>query len=429
MENQPQDSKVCSRHFSPSLLDFSFCPLRKYTHSNLQASDLIPVIPALTSIDPNACQSVLDELTRRGGNVRIFVQSSTWLNVPAVLRSWKKSDTDALLVQLLTSVNSVLIEVCTADIPIANERLLHSSLSSLSQNHSLPKNVRMWVDICLATLKSVVEGPFILMEREEVRAMESTLEKLSEENKELKKQNEQLKEKGLEEKEKQTREFDEMMKVLREERERQLQTLDEAHKVEEARKREELVRQTLRFGGQAIEFVSPSITRYGNTFSHSTSLQTGSLLSFEFGSVVARFTFILGTQQPVNTNFGIVAHFQTAAAIHTNFASIKGGAAWTIRSDHMSMYMNNTWFHQGTACLEGSVGQKIVLEADGREGKRTLKLSQDGETQPTFFSHIPVPFRFAVAMLEQRESVTIVSLEVLDEPQMGGGTIEVPMDE
>ncbi|KAK2956486.1 hypothetical protein BLNAU_8540 [Blattamonas nauphoetae] len=74
-------------------------------------------------------------------------------------------------------------------------------------------------------------------------------------------------------------------------------------------------------------------------------------------------------------------------------------------------------------------GQLVVLEADGREGKRTLKLSQDGETQPVFFTNIPVPFRFAVNIYWENDAVEIESVSVVSSPQMVGGRIAVAMDE
>ncbi|KAK2948336.1 hypothetical protein BLNAU_16682 [Blattamonas nauphoetae] len=80
-------------------------------------------------------------------------------------------------------------------------------------------------------------------------------------------------------------------------------------------------------------------------------------------------------------------------------------------------------------CKCNKFGQRVVLEADGREGKRTLKLSQDGETQPVYFTNIPVPFRFAVVILWENDAVEIKSVEVAEEPQLVGGTIPVKMDE
>ncbi|KAK2959824.1 hypothetical protein BLNAU_5313 [Blattamonas nauphoetae] len=85
--------------------------------------------------------------------------------------------------------------------------------------------------------------------------------------------------------------------------------------------------------------------------------------------------------------------------------------------------------NEGSACLGGNKGQRVVLEADGREGKRTLKLSQDGFVQDVNFTNIPVLFRFSVYVFEKRGSVEIESVEVVDEPQMVGGRIAIAMDE
>ncbi|KAK2943202.1 hypothetical protein BLNAU_21882 [Blattamonas nauphoetae] len=104
------------------------------------------------------------------------------------------------------------------------------------------------------------------------------------------------------------------------------------------------------------------------------------------------------------------------------FLSMKGGAGWNCDSSCRFSRQNGSLSHSGSACKAGSVGQRVVMEADGREGKRTLKLSQDGETQPVFFSNIPVPFRFIVLPHSEGNSAEIVSTEVLREPSMVGGT-------
>ncbi|KAK2952669.1 putative protein kinase [Blattamonas nauphoetae] len=107
----------------------------------------------------------------------------------------------------------------------------------------------------------------------------------------------------------------------------------------------------------------------------------------------------------------------------------KGGAGWNVYPTYRFARQNGQNSSFGSACLEGREGQRVVLEADGREGKRTLKLSQDGETQPVFFTNIPVPFRFAVYIHQMNDAVEIESIEVVGEPQMVGGTKAVPMDE
>ncbi|KAK2947593.1 hypothetical protein BLNAU_17498 [Blattamonas nauphoetae] len=107
---------------------------------------------------------------------------------------------------------------------------------------------------------------------------------------------------------------------------------------------------------------------------------------------------------------------------------MKGGAGWNCYPTIRISRQNNKESHEGSACKAGAVGQRVVMEADGRGGKRTLKLSQDGETQPVFFSNIPVPFRFVILPSTKGNSVEIVSSEVLEEASMVGGSLEVVMD-
>ncbi|KAK2939880.1 hypothetical protein BLNAU_25212 [Blattamonas nauphoetae] len=104
-----------------------------------------------------------------------------------------------------------------------------------------------------------------------------------------------------------------------------------------------------------------------------------SLVSFEFGAEVARlsliirkgpnYSFILESSRPV----------WAARALTDYFPKLKGGAGWDLYPDFRRARQNWKDTNYGSACLEGREGQRVVLEADGREGKRTLKLSQDYE--------------------------------------------------
>ncbi|KAK2953225.1 hypothetical protein BLNAU_11851 [Blattamonas nauphoetae] len=155
-----------------------------------------------------------------------------------------------------------------------------------------------------------------------------------------------------------------------------------------------------------------------------------SLLSFEFEAVVARMSLTI-RNQPEDHNFvvGIVSSSLSTDALTNDFSQLKGGAGWNMHSKYRASVQNRKTSFSGYACEKGREGQRAVLEADGREGKRTLKLSQDGETQPIYFSNIPVPFRFAVYIYDEEGAVEIESVEVVSEPQMVGGTIPIEMDE
>ncbi|KAK2949760.1 putative Cyclin-dependent kinase 2 [Blattamonas nauphoetae] len=154
-----------------------------------------------------------------------------------------------------------------------------------------------------------------------------------------------------------------------------------------------------------------------------------SLVSFSFGAVVARLSLTI--RKGPNSTFavGIISSGLCNKALTTSFRNLKGGAGWNLLPDYRNTAQNWKDTNRQSACLEGREGQRVVLEADGREGKRTLKLSQDGETQPTFFTNIPVPFRFAVCIWTENDAVEIESVSVVSSPQMVGGRIAVAMDE
>ncbi|KAK2943198.1 hypothetical protein BLNAU_21878 [Blattamonas nauphoetae] len=198
---------------------------------------------------------------------------------------------------------------------------------------------------------------------------------------------------------------------------------------EERKREEEVRRKNVKKGAAAIEvFQLGKVTLAGNVF---TQTKGGNfcLLPHSFGAVVVRITFII--RAICHTYyFGLISTDLTEQVKtgQKTFMEMKGGAGWNCYSNYRFSEQNDQRSHSKSACKAGAVGQRVVMEADGREGKRTLKLSQDGETQPVFFSNIPVPFRFVVLPYFEGNSVEIVSTEVLREPSMVGGSDEVKMD-
>ncbi|KAK2956484.1 hypothetical protein BLNAU_8538 [Blattamonas nauphoetae] len=166
----------------------------------------------------------------------------------------------------------------------------------------------------------------------------------------------------------------------------------------------------------------------GNVFTF-TGEDSATLLSFRYAAVVARLTLTIRNTQDSVLDIGIISSSLVKKAFADNFLQLKGGAGWNLSAMFLYAQQNFKDTNRGSACEEGREGQRIVLEADGREGKRTLKLSQDGKTAPVFFTNIPVPFRFAMCLWTQKLAMEIESVEVLEEAQMVGGTIAVAMDE
>ncbi|KAK2955919.1 putative AGC family protein kinase [Blattamonas nauphoetae] len=182
-------------------------------------------------------------------------------------------------------------------------------------------------------------------------------------------------------------------------------------------------------GAAAIElFDQTRWTASGNVFSKSQN-SYASLVSFEFGAEVARLSLTIRNGPKSNFVVGIISSSLSNETLTKYFPDWMGGAGWEVFPTNRYAQQSGKQSNVGSACLGGREGQRVVLEADGREGKRTLKLSQDGETQPVFFTNIPVPFRFAVFIWKQDDSVAIESVSVVSSPQMVGGTIAVPMDE
>ncbi|KAK2950100.1 hypothetical protein BLNAU_14902 [Blattamonas nauphoetae] len=182
-----------------------------------------------------------------------------------------------------------------------------------------------------------------------------------------------------------------------------------------------------RIGASAIEFFPPTLySLSGNTFTKHTIPGGGNLVSFELGAVVARLSLIVGGFPKNNYLIGIISSGIPDHAQEHALCYMDGGVGcWDLIRCRRATWLNKQHTNDQQACQVGEAGQRVVIEADGREGRRTLRMSQDGETQPAFFTNIPVPFRFAVCVYEPNESVTIKSVEIVQEAQMVGGTIPV----
>ncbi|KAK2948325.1 hypothetical protein BLNAU_16774 [Blattamonas nauphoetae] len=140
-------------------------------------------------------------------------------------------------------------------------------------------------------------------------------------------------------------------------------------------------------GAAAIEWFDKSaFTLSGSVFTLN-STNSRNLLSAEFGPVVVRYSFIVRTVSSC-FRFGVASVDQTGQLQnHAHFPYLPHTAGWCCHCRKCIQNSNRT--NESSACESGVSGQRVVLEADGREGKRTLKLSQNGQTQPTFNSNIP----------------------------------------
>ncbi|KAK2947584.1 hypothetical protein BLNAU_17489 [Blattamonas nauphoetae] len=303
------------------------------------------------------------------------------------------------------------------------------------------------IGIDLASVRREMEQERERVKREmddKMKQMETEREK---EKKEIetereiqRKEREKEKETAKKAEEERQREFSRKMREMEEMNEKWIEEgrqREEEKKREEERKRgeerkrqeEEERRRNVKEGAAAIEvFQQDKFTLAGSVFTK-TGTSNHHLLSHSFGAVVVRITFIIRSIGG-EFHFGLLSTDLTERVKTAEcwFRLEKGGAGWCFHSKYLDSKQNSKESHKGSACKLGVVGQRVVMEADGRGGKRTLKLSQDGETQPVFFTNIPVPFRFTIQMLSTGCSVEIVSSEVLEEPSMVGGSFPVVMD-
>ncbi|KAK2952660.1 hypothetical protein BLNAU_12309 [Blattamonas nauphoetae] len=259
---------------------------------------------------------------------------------------------------------------------------------------------------------------------EERRLMETEKETMEAERQREKEEVKRTEMKRQEEYDKKMKELNTMKLSMEADRAKNQQLVEQTRRwAETERKRQS------KFGAAAIEMLDQTKWKMsGNIFTKTPSTHD-TLVSFDFGEVVARLSLIIGSGPNNDYTVGIISSSLCTVTLAKDFSNLKGGAGWNLYPNYRFAKQNGKNSSLGSACLEGREGQRVVLEADGREGKRTLKLSQDGETQPVFFTNIPVPFRFAVSIYKKSDAVEIESIEVVGGPQMVGGRIHVLVDE
>ncbi|KAK2959528.1 hypothetical protein BLNAU_5577 [Blattamonas nauphoetae] len=264
-------------------------------------------------------------------------------------------------------------------------------------------------------------------ERERIKAeRKQEKEELKRKEEEIEAERRKEKEESARKEEERRKEFERQMAELQAEREANQHLIKEGLEKRKEKEEEERKRKS-KVGAPAIElFPQSNYTLCGNTFTNKRG-NGGCLVSFEFGAAVARLSLIIGT---VSSNYiiGIISSALAANAQTTAFNDLKRGAGgWDLHPSSPRTWLNGNPANERAACQAGAAGQRVVIEADGREGRRTVRMSQEGQTQPAFFTNIPVPFRFAVCLYWKNDSVTIESVEVVKEASMVGGTIPVQM--
>ncbi|KAK2943746.1 hypothetical protein BLNAU_21349 [Blattamonas nauphoetae] len=121
-------------------------------------------------------ESVLEWLNNSSVNPRNKVNSLPWFHIPTILTARIQSqqqDNNQLFVHLLQRMMTILDECFDSHTPIPNKRLLHSSLSQLSQFHSLDPKIKRGAGQCILSLEVVDEGPMVVVQKEHLESMEA----------------------------------------------------------------------------------------------------------------------------------------------------------------------------------------------------------------------------------------------------------------
>ncbi|KAK2952838.1 hypothetical protein BLNAU_12159 [Blattamonas nauphoetae] len=193
--------------------------------------------------------TTIEELERGVSQPESVVNSRVWQNIPILMRDstlLEEKNTHKLN-RLMHSILHILNECVMNKISIVNRRLLHSSISTLLQSPALPTTISVWGDQCLVSLKSFVDGPFVLVETDEFKSIEEAtlhntqtistqkeeIEKLSHTIATLERQNKEEGERLTNEKKDVLAEMEAMLTKEREEKK------DAEEKVERANEREQ----------------------------------------------------------------------------------------------------------------------------------------------------------------------------------------------
>ncbi|KAK2950575.1 hypothetical protein BLNAU_14467 [Blattamonas nauphoetae] len=121
-------------------------------------------------------ESVLDWLSDSSVHPRNRVNSFQWFHVPTLLtthiQSQPTKESNEVLSQLLQRMMTILDECFDCQTAISNKRLLHSSLSQLSQSPSLDPKIKRKASQCLTSLDTIKEGPFVLVAVETLESVD-----------------------------------------------------------------------------------------------------------------------------------------------------------------------------------------------------------------------------------------------------------------
>ncbi|KAK2941971.1 hypothetical protein BLNAU_23124 [Blattamonas nauphoetae] len=364
-----------------------------------------------TLTKPLSIESVLTELTRSGSDVSVLVNTHLWNTLPLLIREWDGKDEGTML-RLLDELSRILTLVSDSEVAVANKRLLHSSLSALSQNPTLPKKLHTRTGPCLLLLDSVPDGPFMLVETDEFRNMEqsqSELEKLSSET-------------TKHEKELETRVHDLQMELEEEKKKAEL----ESRKMEEVKTAQltEIEGLTRQLAGLPIWVGTESLQTLDRTSHALTPTTLTQIIKLEKNNEWrTAFTFPidegeweLKIRASENTftgvKLGFVRHPLPEDVTQKDCGSwISGiGAHFSLKKGSMRS-SGKECNPAGTNKKCERIGQTAAIRVNMRT--REARLFVDDEKQPGIFTDIPSPLCLGITTHNQNHQIEILWLKRL----------------
>ncbi|KAK2961623.1 hypothetical protein BLNAU_3421 [Blattamonas nauphoetae] len=179
-------------------------------------------------------------------------------------------------------------------------------------------------------------------------------------------------------------------------------------------------------GADAVEiFDEDFIIKTGNTFTlrerpenEKTNFIPKTLFSPIITSDVAQLSFTI-THSSFGFRFGAVsAHLVDTGTQNDIWDEGHGIATWRRNYEPPAVL-------QANAAPPQQKTKQIVLEADCREGRRTLKSLEHVTVHSSIFSNLSLPIRFAINLRHPSVSITIHSLSFTAKPTLKGGTKEI----
>ncbi|KAK2947310.1 hypothetical protein BLNAU_17786 [Blattamonas nauphoetae] len=379
-------------------------------HQNLSKTDEKVVL------NPPTMESVLECLSDSSVESTNKVNSMLWFDIPIILtdhiQSQPTKQNNEVLSQLLQRMMTILDECSDSHCSIANKRLLHTSLSQLSQSPSLDPKIKRETEQCLASLEKVDENPYSVVPQQLFESVRTNLTLLS----------------NLQQK------LDELQVKL----------------VESERKNAELEREKAEWIEKEKTLVSTveSLQREKQQF----QLDHDSQVEAQNHTIRQMTTELPQRPQPIVASDVIVAfnpnHFRVSGSTVTNINPDNSACCFTkpvskgihrlsIRTEaeelmigvldaaeypnyltsavHTSpkaaLMYNGVYGHLWTAdkniaqIAKPRAGQEWSAEADLE--KRTLHFFLDGVQQPHHFINIPVPLVFAINSCEKDGQIEI----------------------